>query len=323
MSLYSAVEKRTNFNRFFKAKLDMELEARFKGLCFTEKYFKKNEPIPKSPHRYKIEGCGNDPWRALFFGPMFMGATASAFIFILVVLWPFSGGEDDFPFLFVLATLIWNLVWMNLLHVFNYYAPNRYAYFDRQSQKVAYIKTIKNAEEVDDHGNPCFEWADIVVFFNHCTSSDAGASSYFPFIQHIDLKRYPETKLSVVVTDCSRSQVYCYLFWERLVRFMDLSKPLPDIPEFEAYRHLDKITATFDKKNNRPKRYWQDMSWQQQLEIDKELRYQAFDFDFNGEPQQEITRPWEKWPIKPGLKETLTTKYKMKRLFIQLTCGVP
>lgn len=64
------------------------------------------------------------------------------------------------------------------------------------------------------------------------------------------------------------------------------------------------------------------MSWQQQLEIDKEL-FQAFDFDFHGQAQQEITRPWDVWPVKSGLKETLTTKYKMKRLFIQLTCGMP
>ena len=40
---------------------------------------------------------------------------------------------------------------------------------------------------------------------------------------------------------------------------MDVSRPLPDIPMFEPYRHLDPTTIEWNKKHNRPPRLWRDM----------------------------------------------------------------
>ena len=47
--------------------------------------------------------------------------------------------------------------------------------------------------------------------------------------------------------------------WDFLQNFMDISRPLPDIPAHEPYRHLDPVTASEDKKIGRKARYWIDM----------------------------------------------------------------
>ena len=50
-----------------------------------------------------------------------------------------------------------------------------------------------------------------------------------------------------------------YLRWEFIQHYMDVTRPLPDIPELEPYRHLDPTTREWDKKHNRPKDYWLNM----------------------------------------------------------------
>jgi len=47
-----------------------------------------------------------------------------------------------------------------------------------------------------------------------------------------------------------------HLRWELYQHYMDITRPLPDIPEFEPYRHLDPTTREWDKKHNRPKDFW-------------------------------------------------------------------
>ncbi|RMR23585.1 hypothetical protein ALP91_04545, partial [Pseudomonas savastanoi pv. glycinea] len=41
--------------------------------------------------------------------------------------------------------------------------------------------------------------------------------------------------------------------------YMDTSGPIPDIPLFEPYRHLDPVTASYDQQRGRNPRYWIDM----------------------------------------------------------------
>ena len=51
----------------------------------------------------------------------------------------------------------------------------------------------------------------------------------------------------------------CYAFWDFIQNYMDVTRPLPDIPALEAYRHLDPVTADHDRKNKRSARHWRDM----------------------------------------------------------------
>lgn len=54
------------------------------------------------------------------------------------------------------------------------------------------------------------------------------------------------------------TSVPCAL-WDYLQNYMDNSKPLPDTPELEAFRHLDPTTAEHDRQTGRAPRYWRDM----------------------------------------------------------------
>ncbi|MFS2191437.1 hypothetical protein ACCD02_04610, partial [Pseudomonas sp. Pseusp88] len=47
--------------------------------------------------------------------------------------------------------------------------------------------------------------------------------------------------------------------WDFFQNFMDISRPLPDVPVHEAHRHLDPVTAEYDRQTNRDPRYWIDM----------------------------------------------------------------
>jgi len=51
----------------------------------------------------------------------------------------------------------------------------------------------------------------------------------------------------------------CLALWDLWQNFMDISQPLPDVPLWEEYRHLDPTTAEHDRRIGRPPRYWRDM----------------------------------------------------------------
>ena len=48
-------------------------------------------------------------------------------------------------------------------------------------------------------------------------------------------------------------------YWDLIRQYMDVTKPLPDVPVFEAYRSLDPTTRAYDEKTGRYPRYWFDM----------------------------------------------------------------
>jgi len=70
------------------------------------------------------------------------------------------------------------------------------------------------------------------------------------------------SKLDVTVGDILGTHGHakmCYAFWDFIQNYMDVTRPLPDFPLLEEYRHLDPITAEHDRKTGRPARYWRDM----------------------------------------------------------------
>ncbi|MHC8412827.1 hypothetical protein ACYZTR_22660 [Pseudomonas sp. Hz4] len=54
------------------------------------------------------------------------------------------------------------------------------------------------------------------------------------------------------------TQEACAL-WDFIQNYMDVSRPLPDLPQYEEYRHLDPTTAEHDRLTGRHPRYWIDM----------------------------------------------------------------
>ncbi|SQF94586.1 Uncharacterised protein [Paucimonas lemoignei] len=56
----------------------------------------------------------------------------------------------------------------------------------------------------------------------------------------------------------TRWQLPCAL-WDYLQNYMDVSGPLPELPRYEEFRHLDPTTAAHDLKTGRNPRFWIDM----------------------------------------------------------------
>ncbi|TWC41587.1 hypothetical protein FBY03_102336 [Pseudomonas sp. SJZ079] len=50
-------------------------------------------------------------------------------------------------------------------------------------------------------------------------------------------------------------------FWDCLQRYMDVSQPLPELPILEQLRHLDPVTAEYDRQNKRDPRRWRDLPY--------------------------------------------------------------
>jgi hypothetical protein len=73
--------------------------------------------------------------------------------------------------------------------------------------------------------------------------------------------------LSSLVNIDTRWQIPCAL-WDFLQNYMDTSRPLPELPRYEEFRHLDPTTAEYDKRTGRNPRLWIDMddaTYQQRL----------------------------------------------------------
>jgi len=95
--------------------------------------------------------------------------------------------------------------------------------------------------------------------------------------------RYSDAKYPVPVgmfiTQGVINTTQYHQLWNMVQRYMDTSQTLPDIPQLEAYRADDPITAAHDQKTGRNPRYWRDMSdeeFEQTIEdLDKQQQTQA------------------------------------------------
>ncbi len=89
-----------------------------------------------------------------------------------------------------------------------------------------------------------------------CARVDRHGSLFDLVLSH----RY--SKLDVTVGDILGSHGHpnmCYAFWDFIQNYMDVTRPLPDFPLIEKYRHMDPVTADHDRNAGRPERYWRDM----------------------------------------------------------------
>jgi hypothetical protein len=71
--------------------------------------------------------------------------------------------------------------------------------------------------------------------------------------------RHKKTGAGFIIGDGTTDGWYTGLNWEYYRHYMDVSRPLPDIPFWEPYRHLDPTTKAWDEEHNRPERLWRDM----------------------------------------------------------------
>lgn len=104
---------------------------------------------------------------------------------------------------------------------------------------------------IDEFIAPFYEFDAYMI-----TTHDRHGPYYGLLLQH----RYEEQHINfhALLGPDDFQQRPCAL-WDFLQNYMDTSGPIPDIPLFEPYRHLDPVTAIYDQQRGRNSRYWIDM----------------------------------------------------------------
>jgi len=74
------------------------------------------------------------------------------------------------------------------------------------------------------------------------------------------------------------TQPACAL-WDFIQNYMDVSRPLPDLPQYEEYRHLDPTTAEYDRLVGRNPRFWIDMDDATFKQVVKEMHQRVARID--------------------------------------------
>ena len=105
---------------------------------------------------------------------------------------------------------------------------------------------------------------------------------------------------------CEIDQWFLNLEWEFLQQYMDISKPLPDIPSLEPFRHNDPVTAAYDQKHNRPPRYWRDMDLEKAEKLHKAAVKAAKSYPWGLTREQAMAQGWQ--PSGVGEGDWMQTK---------------
>ena len=136
---------------------------------------------------------------------------------------------------------------------------------------VSFTWSVDNAQK-NELGHATFPFSDIEAFYAKANHSQGHGVTHAMYVAHKDYSNHAGAFSEIRVKDNPQNPNYCRYTWERVVRFMDLSKPLVDSPEIEPFRHLDPVTRDFDKQNNRPEKYWRLMSYKQMQQIEEQRR---------------------------------------------------
>lgn|SRR5690554_1072054 len=120
------------------------------------------------------------------------------------------------------------------------------------------------------------------------------------FVHRYTQKSFHNTAFSTI--ESSKSEVLA--LWDVLQAYMDVSRPLPDVPRLEPFRHLDPVTAEHDKQTGRNPRFWRD------LDIDAWKKGEGVEW-----LKRQTEYPWSKRRCKltPQLGRVSMEEYRQKR----------
>jgi hypothetical protein len=83
------------------------------------------------------------------------------------------------------------------------------------------------------------------------------------------------------------------LWWEFFQQYMDISKPLPDIPEMEPYRARDPVTAEYDRRTGRDPNYWARMSLEEARRRQEAAGKAAASFPWGKTREEALASGWK------------------------------
>ncbi|MGA4606553.1 hypothetical protein [Pseudoalteromonas maricaloris] len=249
------------------------------------------------PHRFKSYSSCNSVVRLVLLAPFLLSTTALLGFLSTIIVCLFEG----IPWMEYLTVIGWlmllNFALVNLTPYLSTFVGEKCVYFDREKQKVSFTLDIPQCTERDEFGNCCFDYSEINLRFQRVTTDQYGAMTYAPIISHKNGQKFPKAKITAIVDENPRSPIECLILFEDIRRFMDKSKPLPESPEYEGFRHLDPVTAEHDKAIGRPANYWSEMSFAQQVEIGNKVYepIKELNEQFPKEPLPEMKEPWKHW----------------------------
>ncbi len=193
-------------------------------------------------------------WGLGFFGGWGVGGIV---LFGCLLLW-FCGVTDNFFELITITQAYWGIpIFFAMTQIGKYgayHSKDECGFiFDRPSGKV-FMKSMQGDITAE------YDFKDFmpVASTDHVTTGGFEVNTNL-----INVK----TPMSVNIE--SSSFVKGVLAWNYYVRFMDVTQPLPDIPEHETTRHLDPITKAHDEKTGRVPNYWAKMTRKEADEIQR------------------------------------------------------
>ena len=120
--------------------------------------------------------------------------------------------------------------------------PDNFTIYNRKTGLIQLQKTrTKPAHEIS--------FKDFVPFLK-VNTTPAGGTTYAVRLAN------PKTGTMIPHVAGIPTVFLATLYANILFQFMNKELPLPDMPEYEAVRHLDPVTAKWDKENNRDPNYW-------------------------------------------------------------------
>ncbi len=123
------------------------------------------------------------------------------------------------------------------------------------------------------------------------TSGHKGGKHYSFWMSH----RY-QKELNVMFPNAPGTRHSGRVQAEIIECFMDISRPLPDIPELELYRQYDPVTAEWDARNNRPPRLFRDMSKETWNKLQKASWKYATNYRWSFSRERAIAMGWQPPP---------------------------
>ncbi|MCL1481425.1 MULTISPECIES: hypothetical protein [unclassified Marinobacter] len=246
-------------------------------------------------HRFKAEAeAGGEPFNPVGWinGDSIRYATLPRISWAL--LWMQHGGRLLFTWLFPIFVFVWLVMWfmepgeISLTYFFSDAVLPIFLYFfspmllcwgigrflEKKYPKVVYqelkgplwelnrrtgmVTLFENPEKDGQSGEiraqaPFHEWDGYLL-----SLPDHQGNIWYRLVLVHKTQEWALPMNQLLAATTNREDVLAYS--DLIRQYMDVTKSLPDIPLFEAYRHLDLTTRAQDEKKGRDPLYWRNMN---------------------------------------------------------------
>ena len=192
------------------------------------------------------------------------------FVFVWLVMWFMEPDEISLTYFFsdaVLPTLLYFFLPMLLCWGVGRFLEKKYPAVVYQEPKgplwelnrrTGMVTLFKNPEKEGQSGEirgqaPFHEWDGYLL-----SLPDHQGNIWYRLVLVHKTQELALPMNQLLAATTNREDVLAY--WDLIRQYMDVTKSLPDIPLFEAYRQLDLTTRAQDEKKGRDPLFWRHMN---------------------------------------------------------------